>query len=53
MQEEIESIEKNQTWVLTELLPNKKSILVKWVYKSTNNDLLDMLLELNFILNYQ
>ncbi|XP_019465092.1 PREDICTED: uncharacterized protein LOC109363293 [Lupinus angustifolius] len=33
MKEEINSIEKNATWELTELPRNKKAILVKWVYK--------------------
>ena len=34
MDEEIHSIEKNDTWVLTSLPPGKKPIGVKWVYKT-------------------
>ncbi|XP_017441172.1 uncharacterized protein LOC108346619 [Vigna angularis] len=37
MQEKIDSIEKNQTWILTELPPNKKPIALKWIYKSKIN----------------
>lgn len=37
MQEEIDSIEKNRTWVLRELPPNKKPLALKWVYKSKIN----------------
>jgi hypothetical protein len=33
MIEELASIEKNQTWELVELPPNKKAIQVKWVFK--------------------
>jgi len=33
MEEEIDSIKRNQTWELVELLPNKKSIALKWIYK--------------------
>lgn len=33
MEEELKSIERNGTWKLVELPPNKKSIAVKWVYK--------------------
>jgi hypothetical protein len=33
MEEEIQSIEKNNTWQLMQLPPNKKAIAVKWVYK--------------------
>lgn len=33
MKEELKAIEKNETWTLTELPPQKKSIAVKWVYK--------------------
>ncbi|MCI03247.1 retrovirus-related pol polyprotein from transposon tnt 1-94 [Trifolium medium] len=33
MNEEIESIERNNTWELVELPHNKKAIGVKWVYK--------------------
>ena len=34
MDDEIHSIEKNNTWELTSLPPNKKSIGVKWIYKT-------------------
>jgi hypothetical protein len=33
MEDEIQSIEKNKTWQLMRLPPNKKPIAVKWVYK--------------------
>jgi hypothetical protein len=33
MEDEIQSIERNNTWQLMHLPPNKKSITVKWVYK--------------------
>jgi hypothetical protein len=33
MEKEIEAIEKNDTWSLIFLLPNKKPIGYKWVYK--------------------
>ncbi|KAL9274065.1 Retrovirus-related Pol polyprotein from transposon TNT 1-94-like protein, partial [Drosera capensis] len=33
MQKELESIEKNNTWTLTELPPGHKSIGLKWVFK--------------------
>ncbi|GAU42845.1 hypothetical protein TSUD_387380 [Trifolium subterraneum] len=33
MKEEIEAIEKNNTWFLTDLPANKHQIAVKWVYK--------------------
>ena len=33
MNEELNSIEKNNTWELVELPKNKKAIGVKWVYK--------------------
>lgn len=33
MKTEIESIEKNKTWVLTDLPPGGKPISLKWVYK--------------------
>ncbi|XP_050895595.1 uncharacterized mitochondrial protein AtMg00810-like [Lathyrus oleraceus] len=33
MKEELDAIEKNKTWKLTEFPKNKKSISVKWVYK--------------------
>ena len=34
MNEEIQSIEKNNTWKITNLLIGKKPIGVKWVYKT-------------------
>lgn len=34
MLDEIQSIEKNQTWELCKLTPEKKMIGVKWVYKT-------------------
>ena len=34
MDDEIHSIEKNDTWELTSLPPEKKPIGVKWVYKT-------------------
>ncbi|KAK2426061.1 putative mitochondrial protein [Trifolium repens] len=37
MQEEIQSIAKNDTWELVSLPTNKKSIAVKWVYKVKHN----------------
>lgn len=37
MKDEIKSIEENKTWELTELPPHKKSIGVKWVYKTKMN----------------
>jgi len=37
MEEEIDSIERNQTWELTELPVGKKPITLKWVYKSKIN----------------
>lgn len=33
MKEELQSIEKNETWELVQLPPNKKAIDVKWVFK--------------------
>lgn len=39
MNEEIESIEKNQTWNLVELPTGGKRIGVKWVYKTKLNEL--------------
>jgi len=33
MLEELKAIEKNKTWELTELPPNKKPIAVKWVFE--------------------
>ncbi|GKV32451.1 hypothetical protein SLEP1_g41060 [Rubroshorea leprosula] len=34
MAEEISSIERNQTWELTDLLEGHKTIGVKWIYKT-------------------
>ncbi|KAJ8751551.1 hypothetical protein K2173_016789 [Erythroxylum novogranatense] len=39
MDTEIESIEKNQTWELTELPSGAKRIGVKWIYKTKLNEL--------------
>ena len=33
MMEELQAIEKSQTWFLTELPVNKKPVDVKWVFK--------------------
>jgi hypothetical protein len=38
MNEEIQSIDKNQTWDLVELPKGKDVIGVKWVYKTKYND---------------
>ncbi|KAL6345914.1 hypothetical protein AAG906_025194 [Vitis piasezkii] len=38
MNNEIKSIEKNQTWTLTELPAGAKKIGVKWVYKTKYNE---------------
>lgn len=35
--EEIEAIQKNETWILTKLPEGKKAIGLKWVYKSKLN----------------
>ena len=37
MKEELESIEKNNTWEMVNLLERKKAIRVKWVYKVKEN----------------
>ena len=37
MDEEIRSIEKNKTWELTNLPKGRKTIKVKWVYKTKRN----------------
>nr|GEV75486.1 copia-type polyprotein [Tanacetum cinerariifolium] len=37
MEEEIKTIEKNDTWELTTLLKGQKAIGVKWVYKAKKN----------------
>ncbi|TQE03722.1 hypothetical protein C1H46_010696 [Malus baccata] len=38
MQQEIEAIEKNDTWELTDLPPGGKTIGVKWVFKTKLNE---------------
>jgi hypothetical protein len=38
MNQEIDSIEKNKTWDLIDLPRHKKSIGVKWVYKTKLNE---------------
>lgn len=38
MNEEIDVIEKNNTWHLVDLLASKESIGVKWVYKTNFNE---------------
>ncbi|BBG94345.1 hypothetical protein Prudu_002602 [Prunus dulcis] len=38
MNSEINSIEKNKTWTLTELPAGAKKIGVKWVYKTKYNE---------------
>jgi len=38
MNDEINSITKNNTWTLTELLIGVKKIRVKWVYKTKYNE---------------
>ena len=37
MDEEIDAIERNETWELTELPPKKQMIGLKWVYKTKCN----------------
>ena len=37
MDEEIDAMERNETWELTEFPPKKKVIGVKWVYKTQCN----------------
>ena len=37
MDEEIDAIERNETWELTNLPPKKQVIGVKWVYKTKCN----------------
>lgn len=39
MDAEIKSIERNQTWVLTLLPAEAKTIGVKWIYKTKLNEL--------------
>ena len=38
MNEEIDAIEKNQTWDLVDIPADKTSIGVKWVYKTNLNE---------------
>lgn len=38
MQEEIDSLNANETWTLVDLPPNKKVIGTKWVYKIKRNE---------------
>ena len=38
MDEEIEFIEKNQTWELVDLPKNKDVICVKWIYETKQDD---------------
>jgi hypothetical protein len=38
MNQEIDSIEKNKTWDLVDFPSHKKSIGVKWVYKTKLNE---------------
>lgn len=38
MKEEINSLESNNTWVLTNLPPDKNVIGCKWVYKTKSDD---------------
>lgn len=37
MQAEMDAIERNKTWVLTDLPPGRKTISLKWVYKLKKN----------------
>lgn len=37
MQSEMNAIEKNKTWILTDLPPERKAISLKWVYKLKKN----------------
>lgn len=34
MREELEAINRNDTWELVDLPPNKKTVQLKWVYKT-------------------
>ena len=38
MDEEIECIEKNQTWYLVDIPKEKYLISVKWIYKTKKDD---------------
>jgi hypothetical protein len=37
IQQELEALEKNKTWILAELPPNKKAISCKWIFKLKYN----------------
>lgn len=37
MKEEIEAIEKNNTWMLVDWPPNKEVVGLKWIYKRKYN----------------
>lgn len=37
MRVEMDAIEKNKTWVLTDLPPGRKPITLKWIYKLKKN----------------
>lgn len=37
MKEEIEAIEKNNTWMLVDLQANKEAVGLKWIYKCKYN----------------
>lgn len=37
MKVEIKAIEKNKTWILTDLPPGRKTISLKWIYKLKKN----------------
>jgi len=37
MAEEIQALEENKTWIVEDLLPEKKSISCKWVYRVKYN----------------
>jgi hypothetical protein len=38
MQEEIDSVERNQTWELVDLPQGHRAITLKWVYKLKRNE---------------
>ena len=42
MNEEIDSIENNQTWDLVDILVKKTNIGVKWAYKTRLNEKIDL-----------
>lgn len=37
MQKEINALKDNNTWVITDILPGKKALGCKWVYKIKYN----------------